>query len=270
MYDYGNGDLGNQGIHEMDIARWFLGYQALSSRVLSIGGRLGYDDDGQTPNTQLVYHAYDGPPLVFEVRGLPRSKEYQADLRQWNDNMDTLDGFSQKRGVGVLVVCEGGRLAVVEGGESLVAVDKDGKTIRRFDSAHPQYGRGWSKGDHYHFRNWLEAIRTRQPAQLTAESLEGHLSSALCHIGMISHRLGRKMPASQIRKQVTGQAVLSERFEAFCDHLTRNGLDLEKTHATLGPWLALDTEQERFRDNPAANAMLSRDYRKPYVVPTIE
>ena len=78
MYDYGNGDLGNQGVHEMDIARWFLGQAAVSPRVISIGGRLGYDDDGQTPNTQLVYHAYQGPPLVFEVRGLPKSKEFQA------------------------------------------------------------------------------------------------------------------------------------------------------------------------------------------------
>jgi predicted dehydrogenase len=83
IYDTGNGDMGNQGIHEMDIGRWLLGYDGLSPRVISIGGRLGYDDDGQTPNTQLVYHAYDGPPLVFEVRGLPKSKEYQADAGRW-------------------------------------------------------------------------------------------------------------------------------------------------------------------------------------------
>ena len=57
----------------MDIARWFLGQAAVSPRVISIGGRLGYDDDGATPNTQLIYHAYEGPPLVFEVRGLPTS-----------------------------------------------------------------------------------------------------------------------------------------------------------------------------------------------------
>jgi predicted dehydrogenase len=108
MYDYGNGDLGNQGVHEMDIARWFLGQAAVSPRVISIGGRLGYDDDGETPNTQLVYHAYEGPPLVFEVRGLPTSKEFQASGRLWGENMDTLEGFSRGRGVGVFVVCEGG------------------------------------------------------------------------------------------------------------------------------------------------------------------
>lgn len=270
IYDYGNGDLGNQGIHEMDIARWLLGYAALSPRVISIGGRLGYEDDGETPNTQLVYHAYDGPPLVFEVRGLPKSKEYQADARLWGRNMDTLDGFSQGRAVGVLAECEGGRLAVVEGGEKLVAVDRAGKTIRRFDTTHPEFGRGWSKGDQFHFRSWLEAIRTRDPAKLTAEILEGHLSSALCHTGMISHRLGRKLPAGRIRREVDNTSLLAERFESFCDHLTRNAVDLEKSHATLGPWLAMDPTTERFIDNPAADALLSRRYRQPFVVPEIE
>jgi predicted dehydrogenase len=270
MYDFGNGDLGNQGVHEMDIARWILGYAAISPRVTSIGGRLGYDDDGQTPNTQLVYHAYDGPPLVFEVRGLPKSQAFQASSGLWGDNMDTLDGFSRGRAVGVLVTCEGGKLAVVEGGESIVAVDRNGQTIRRFDQTHPQFGRGWSKGDQFHFRSWLEAIRTRDPARLTAESLEGHVSAALCHTGMISHRLGQPQPASRIREQIQDNPLLAERFASFHEHLSRNGIDLEQTHATLGPWLAVDAVQERFLDNPAANALVSRPYREPFVVPQME
>ena len=98
IYDYGNGDLGNQGIHETDIARWFLGYDTLSPRVMSIGGRLGYDDDGQTPNTQFIYHDYDGPPLIFEVRGLPKSKVFQAE-KLWPKNMDSPPGFPGKPGV---------------------------------------------------------------------------------------------------------------------------------------------------------------------------
>ncbi len=74
VWDTGNGDLGNQGIHQMDIARWFLGEQTLSPKIFSIGGRLGYVDDGQTPNTQFVFHDYDVAPLIFEVRGLPEKK----------------------------------------------------------------------------------------------------------------------------------------------------------------------------------------------------
>jgi len=61
---------------------------------MSIGGRFGYDDDGQTPNTQVVYHDYDGPPLVFEVRGLPKSKDLQRDSRAWSSGMDSPPGFT--------------------------------------------------------------------------------------------------------------------------------------------------------------------------------
>ena len=72
VYLYGNGDVGNQGIHQMDVARWFLGESGLPRHTLSIGGRLGYIDDGDTPNTQVVIHDYATAPLIFEVRGLPK------------------------------------------------------------------------------------------------------------------------------------------------------------------------------------------------------
>ena len=73
-YNTGNGDMGNQGIHQMDIARWFLGAKTLSPRVVSFGGRLGYEDAGNTANTQVVLHDYPERPLIFETRGLPKSK----------------------------------------------------------------------------------------------------------------------------------------------------------------------------------------------------
>ena len=71
QYITGNGDVGNQGIHQMDVARWFLGEAGLPAHTLSVGGRLGYIDDGDTPNTQVVIHDYATAPLIFEVRGLP-------------------------------------------------------------------------------------------------------------------------------------------------------------------------------------------------------
>lgn len=269
IYDYGNGDLGNQGIHEMDIARWFLGYNALSPRVMSIGGRLGYDDDANTPNTQLVYHDYDGPPLVFEVRGLPKAKQYQENKAAWSHNTDTVDGFSKNRGIGVVVVCEGGRFVVVDGGDRAIAVDPQGKIMRQFDKTDPQFGRGWSKGDHYNFASWQQAIRSRNPADLKAEILEGHLSSGLCHTGMISHRVGQSMTDGEIRERIQGNRLLAERFESMKEHLRRNEIDLGKTRVSLGPWLTMDPKTERFLDNSQANALLTRDYRKPFVVPEI-
>ena len=67
---YGNGDLGNQGIHQMDLCRWGLGVDKLSNSVFSYGGRLGYEDAGDTANTQMIIHDYGDQALVFEVRGL--------------------------------------------------------------------------------------------------------------------------------------------------------------------------------------------------------
>jgi predicted dehydrogenase len=267
IYDYGNGDLGNQGIHEMDIARWFLGYQALSPRVMSIGGRLGYEDDAQTPNTQLVYHDYDGPPLIFEVRGLPRSKQYQADRIIWPKNMDTPPGFKPGPAIGVVVACEGGKCIVTHGGQSVVALDQQSRTIRQFHEPDQRFDEAWSKGDHYLWRNWLAAMRSRNAAELKAEILEGHLSSGLCHTGMISHRLGRTMAAAEILERIRGNRLTAERFEAMREHLARNDVDLSKTHAALGPWLTVDPKTERFIDNAAAVALGRRDYRSPFVVP---
>src|SRR5881394_1973139 len=66
VWETGNGDDGNQGIHQMDLARWALGEPELAPRVISIGGRLGYEDDGRTPNTQVVFHDYAKAPLIFE------------------------------------------------------------------------------------------------------------------------------------------------------------------------------------------------------------
>src|SRR5438045_4161272 len=100
VWPTGNGDLGNQGIHEMDVARWVLGEPALSSKVLSIGGRLGYVDDGTTPNTLIIYHHYERAPLVYEVRGLPD--------KSGSAMMDNYQGAS----VGIVTDCEGGSMII--------------------------------------------------------------------------------------------------------------------------------------------------------------
>ena len=70
FWDFGNGDIGNQGIHEMDVARWAIKGATLPTKVWSLGGRFAYEDQGQTPNTQMAVFEYGDALLVFEVRGL--------------------------------------------------------------------------------------------------------------------------------------------------------------------------------------------------------
>ena len=241
---YGNGDLGNQGIHQMDIARWFLGEMALSPRVWSVGGRLGYEDDGETANTQIVYHDYEKAPLLFEVRGLPQAKDAK--------DMDKYKGA----GVGVIVECEGGYV-VVPSYSNATAYDKDGKMIKEW------------KGAEDHFKNFILACRSRRVEDLNADILEGHLSSALCHTGNISYRLGQQSDPDAILEQVKGDRFAQESIGRMTEHLAKNGVDIKKDKLTIGPSLKFDPETEKFIDNDAANALVRPNYRDPYVVPEI-
>ncbi len=242
LWAYGNGDLGNQGIHQMDIARWALGETALAPRVMSIGGRLGYVDDGETPNTQIIYLEYRKAPLIFEVRGLPKSKDDKA--------MDSFMGA----GVGVIVQCEHGYVTIPNYTGGTVH-DNDGKKLQEF------------KGAEDHFANFIKAVRSRKESDIVGKIQDGHLSSALCHMGNISHVLGRTAPPGEIREQIKGNKEASASFERFQEHLAANGVDLAKTPATIGPWLKMNPSTERFTGNDKANALLTRDYRAPFVVP---
>ena len=241
FYDYGNGDLGNQGIHEMDIARWFMGVNELSPRVFSLGGRFSYVDDGETPNTQIVYHDYPGAPLIFEVRGLPEKTGSEA--------MDKFRGGS----IAVIIHCEGGTV-VVPNYSKAIAYDKEEKELKQFEGAK----------DHY--ANFLAAVRSRKTSDLKADILEGHLSSALCHTGNISYRLGQQASPGEIREQIKGDRDASATFDRMAEHLAANGVDLQTTKASLGPVLKMDPKTETFSDTKA-NELLTRAYRKPFIVP---
>ena len=242
VWHYGNGDLGNQGIHQMDIARWFLGEDALAPRVFSVGGRLGYVDDGETPNTQFVYQDYDKAPLIFEVRGLPTKKG--------DTKMDVYRGGS----VSVVIECEGGHV-LVPNYTSAQAYDRDGKELKK-----------WS-GATNHMANFFKAMRSRKSADLNADILEGHLSSALCHTGNISYRLGQLASPEAVREAIKAEAGAEETFQRMLAHLAANEVDVMKDRVTLGPVLTMDPQSETFPGNAAANALLRREYRAPFVVP---
>ncbi|HEX6813553.1 MAG TPA: Gfo/Idh/MocA family oxidoreductase [Planctomycetota bacterium] len=248
VFDTGNGDVGNQGIHQMDLARWALGESGLPSRTLSIGGRLGYADDGDTPNTQVVYHEYERAPLIFEVRGLPRDKQAQAG--DWGKGMDA---FMDNR-IGVVVHCEGGTLRIPDYTRA-IACDAKGVEVRRFEGAKD------------HFENFIAAVRSRKVEDLRADIREGHVSSALCHMGNVSHQLGTACSRKEIEAAVGKNADAAEACTRMFAHLEANGVDLEQTRLQLGARLEMDARTERFRDHAAANRLATREYRAGFVVP---
>ncbi len=239
-WDYGNGDLGNQGIHQMDIARWGLGKNELSRSVISVGGRFGYVDDGETPNTQICVFDYgEGQQLIFEVRGRPTQPQRGAS-------------------VGNIFHCANGVL-VVPSYTSAVAYDLNGEIVRRFGE----------RGDplRAHVDNFIAAVRSRRQADLHADILEGHLSSALCHLGNISYRLGEQVPFNGRSQAFGDNREAAETFARTQEHLRENAIPLDRTNYRLGRRLTIDAGGERFVNDDQANRHLTREYRRGFEVP---
>ena len=255
QWQYGNGELGNWGIHLLDGCRVAAG-GGLPRHTISIAGRFGYEDDGQTPNTQIVYYDYDPAPVIFELRGLPKDKSFSIapDPDSWGkDAMDTYLGIS----VGKVVHCENGY--VVGSTASHAAYDLNGEKICTFEPTTPDQG-----------ENFIQAVRSRRTGELVADILDGHLSAALVHLGNISYRVGQTMPDRDIRERIAGNRELLAAYDRMKDHLSANGIDLDRKPATLGAMLTLDTTSERFTGefSEPANELFGRSCRPPFTVPT--
>ncbi|MEZ6045879.1 MAG: Gfo/Idh/MocA family oxidoreductase [Planctomycetaceae bacterium] len=236
QFAYGNGDLGNQGIHQMDLARWGLGVSGLGKSVQSYGGRLGYSDAGDVANTQVSIHNYGDKSLVFEVRGL-----------ETNAYMDAKVG----------VIYYGSEGYVVQPSyDGAVVFDLDGKEVKRFSAG----------GNH--FQNFIDAVRANDHTILNADIEEGHYSSALCHLGNISYRLGESMTVAAAGERLEGNTENQETIARFTQHLKDNGLEGESTSIYLGPVLSLEGEEFTGDLATEANPMLTREYRKGFEVPT--
>jgi hypothetical protein len=235
FWDYGCGDLGNQGIHQMDVARWGLGKNELARSVLSVGGRFGYVDDGQTANTQICVLDYEDAQLLFEVRGRP-TPAFRGVM------------------VGNVFHCSEGYL-VFPGYTSAVAYNNDGGVIRRF------------QGPEDHFGNFVGAVRSRRREDLNADILEGHLSSALCHLANISYRLGRPEPFNPRTHAFGEDREAYETLARMEEHLRENGVPLDRTTYQVGRRLTVDPRAERFVGDEEANRLLTRHYRSGFEVP---
>lgn len=237
QWEYGNGELGNQGVHQLDIARWGLGQDGLCQRVLSYGGRFDADDNGQTANTQVVLYDFENSTLVFEVRGLPTPAYRKAK-------------------VGVIFEGTSGYL-VMHGYDRGAAFDDEGNKVREF------------RGGGDHFGNFLRAVRARDSRVLTASIEEGHISSALCHLGNISYRLGAKSTIAGLRRRVSefdDSVDHQETLNRMLTHLRKNKVDLRSNRLWAGKTLCWDAEAECFAGDAQANALLTRSYRSPYTV----
>ncbi|QDV33534.1 Gfo/Idh/MocA family protein [Tautonia plasticadhaerens] len=238
FWDFGNGDIGNQGVHQMDIARWMIPGPTYPTRVVSLGGRFGYEDQGETPNTQITVMDYGDTQLVFEVRGL-ETGEYRG------EKVGNILHFEEGTVAGGKFYPKGSDEA-----EPLVEVEVE---------------RGPGDG---HFGNFIAAVRSRKKEDLNAEILEGHVSSALCHLANLSYRVGEPRSFDTVDEALGTDDVARETVGRMCEHLKDdNGLSLDGMQYRLGRNLRFDGDAERFINDPQADELLSRDYRAPFVVP---
>lgn len=243
QWPYGNGDIGNQGPHQLDVARWLVGDpMACPENVLSIGGRFGYDDDATTANTQIAFYDFKPVPVIFEVRGLPEK------------DMNFRGRLSNYKGIGVgnVIECEGGWVA--EG----KAYDSAGKEVKKFEK---------NEGANHQGR-WLESIRTGKQA-VTHNALTGHLSAALAHMANHSYRCGADTSIDAIKAKIGGNALFAETFDRMITHLTDNKIGLSTIKPVLGASLTFDPMKELYTGEAAEAAnQFNRDtYREGFTIP---
>jgi len=169
FWEYGNGEIGNQGVHQMDIACW--GHnRGLPIRAYSSGGRYGLDDDGQTPNTQATTFTYaDGSIMTFEVRNLGSFEEFNGG--NCGNNFFGTKGFYVV-GKGFFSYQE------KKGGE------RDAIPVPE-NTPQPDKGSKWDR--------FFKAVRSRKPEDLPMSVLEAHQSCIHCHLGNIAYRLSRSL-----------------------------------------------------------------------------
>ncbi len=250
FWDFGNGEIGNQGVHQMDIARWAIPGGRLPNSVISMGGRWvnsteghpPYTDQAQTPNCQLTVMDFGGPLLVFEVIGLV--------------DRAGLDGKKYPPKVTNEFFLDEG---VIKGGKFYPNGSDEGEDIGDIDVE-------MGPGDI--FENFIHCMRTRKRRDLHANIVNAHLSSACCHLGNISYRLGQQVSGTTRPDVLDKHDQVAKSWETIQQTVKGTlGLDLSKHTYQLGPMLKFNPRKEQFVDNEDADKLLTRPYRAPFVVP---
>ena len=243
----GNGDLGNQNPHELDKARWGLQKQELPKRVLSVGGRLGYIDNGDVANSQVTFYQWDDALLISDVRGLDIKSPVTFGLK----GVKPFDGASN-----LWYGTDG--YVVAPNYTSGVAFDKDGNVIEK-----------WSGGEYKdHFANFVKAIRSRNHKDLHLDIEDGHLSSALAHLGNVSWQLGTETQPSERPARWSDEPIIAQTLDSFEAYTKENGVDFKTTRLSLGLELNIDPKTE-LSTSEAANRLFTREYRQGFVLPEV-
>jgi predicted dehydrogenase len=192
FWDYGNGDLGNQGIHQVDVARWALDVK-YPTKISAMGGHYMFDDDQETPNTLTA---------TFEFNDAGRKKLMVFEVRHWYSNHEAGLGEGSSNTVGDVIYGSKGYMAIAS---------EDHGSYATFLGKEQQPGPGRKEiGDNW--VNFIQAVRSRKHSDLNAPIEEGAISTTLVHLANISYRLGRSLRFDPATQTCTGDEEANRMF----------------------------------------------------------
>ena len=245
VWNTGNGDIGNQAPHEIDIISWFLGDLGLPEKVNSFGQRFAWDDAGQSPNMQTVWYELAGVPVIFELNDL------------WIKPGTNASPSYKGNRVGVIVTCEGGEFRGGRGGGNIFG--PDGKErIQKFP--------GDAGGKHA--QNFIDAVRSRKADELTGKLARSTETADVSHLANISHRAGKPASGKELREGILASNpdlldVLTRQEE----QLARWSIDTSKVPYILGAEVTVDPASRKITGELASSELANPKFREGYTLP---
>lgn len=254
-FNTGSGEMGNWGVHVLDDVRNVVFRDSVNvpKKIFGAGGRLVWNDAGETPNVHFVHFDTGSYPVVIGLANITDGPITESDKKSSSKTAEHPGPAS-----GYIVYCEGGRYEGQRGGGK--AFDASGKAIRTFKG---------NSGQPNHQQNFIDAVRSRDRTTLNAEVQIGHDSSGWCNLANIAYRAGVSYSMEQAA-QLHDKNWL-ELVDSMTALLGRHGIKLDAAPMRLSPMLTIDPKSQHFIGNhaEAANAFIKRSYRKNFEVPEI-
>jgi predicted dehydrogenase len=247
-WNTGSGEMGNWGVHVLDDVRnnVFLDKVKLPKRILGGGGRVAWNDAGETPNVHFVYFDTGSIPVVIGLTNMTAGPDQKKS--------PTHPG----PGSGYIVYCEGGRFEGQRG--RATAYDNNGEVIRKFSG---------TSGMGAHQQNFIDAVRTRDAGSLNTDVEVGHHSTGWCNMANIAYLAGSAFDKD--RSLHVGVDIWDALLQEMHAHLQAHSVSPSDKAIQISSMLELDPDSGRFigEGSEAANKWLKREYRKGYEVPEI-
>jgi predicted dehydrogenase len=243
-WNTGNGDIGNQAPHEIDLANWLLGDVGMPTEIHGFGGRFGWDDAGETPNMQLAWYQIAGVPVTIEVNDLQLAPERKA-----HPVRDSIR-------VGLVVHCEGGQLRGGMGG--MYAVGEDGKrSIQKFPG----------DGGAGHPANFIDAVRSRRSGDIASKIVLAERAAAIAHLANISYQIGKPSTLAELENTIGENATVRS---ILGDH-TRQLADwgIKEPTYTAGLPIRIDPATSKVLTENINPALVRRICRPEFAVPEL-